>query len=313
MRFIDTLQEGMRVSEVYLCKAKTISKTKNGKTYYNLTLQDRTGTANAKVWDLTNAIHEFNALDYIYIDADVTVFMNALQLNIRRLRVANPGEYDTADYLPVSGYDIDEMYRELTGFVRGIGNDWLRELLGSFFLDKDFSARFRLHSAAKTIHHSFVGGLLQHTLRVTQMCDYYSSRYPMINRDLLIAGAMLHDIGKLEELAPFPANDYTDEGQLLGHIVIGYRMVADHIAEIKGFPKALASQLEHLILTHHGELEYGSPKKPATLEAVALHFADDTDAKFEMLSEVLSTSVGSGEWLGFNKFLDSNVRKTTVD
>jgi 3'-5' exoribonuclease len=144
------------------------------------------------------------------------------------------------------------------------------------------------------------------------MCDYYSSRYPLINRDLLITGAMLHDVGKLEELSAFPENDYTDEGQLVGHIVIGYRMIYEHIKELEGFPKELASQLEHMILAHHGELEYGSPKKPATLEAVALHYADDTDAKFQIMSEVFDTSVGPGEWLGYNKILDSNVRKTTL-
>ena len=312
MRYISTLKEGQRISEIYLCKTKTVANTKTGKTYYSLTLQDKTGIVNAKIWDLTNAIHDFEALDYIAIDADVTVFMNALQLNIRRLRLADKSEYDTGDYMPVSPYDREEMYRELVGYVNSIGNDWLRSLAASFFKNADFAEKFKLHSAAKTIHHSFVGGLLQHTLRVTQMCDYYSSRYPLINRDLLITGAMLHDVGKLEELSEFPENDYTDEGQLVGHLVIGYRMLHERIAEVDGFPKALASQLEHMILAHHGELEYGSPKKPATLEAVALHYADDTDAKFQILSEVFDTSVGTGEWLGYNKILDSNVRKTTV-
>jgi 3'-5' exoribonuclease len=312
MRYISTLKEGQRVSDIYLCKTKTIANTKNGKTYYSLTLQDKTGMVNGKIWDLNNAIHDFEALDYIAIDADVTIFMNALQLNIRRLRVAEPGEYDAGDYMPVSPYNRDEMYAELIGYVNSIGNEWLRSLTASFFKDEDFARRFKLHSAAKTIHHSFVGGLLQHTLRVTQMCDYYSSRYPLINRDLLITGAMLHDVGKLEELSAFPENDYTDEGQLVGHIVIGYRMIYEHIKELEGFPKELASQLEHMILAHHGELEYGSPKKPATLEAVALHYADDTDAKFQIMSEVFDTSVGPGEWLGYNKILDSNVRKTTL-
>ena len=312
MRYISTLKEGQRISEIYLCKTKTVANTKTGKTYYSLTLQDKTGIVNAKIWDLTNAIHDFEALDYIAIDADVTVFMNALQLNIRRLRLADKSEYDTGDYMPVSPYDREEMYRELVGYVNSIGNDWLRSLAASFFKNADFAEKFKLHSAAKTIHHSFVGGLLQHTLRVTQMCDYYSSRYPLINRDLLITGAMLHDVGKLEELSEFPENDYTDEGQLVGHLVIGYRMLHERIAEMDGFPKELASQLEHMILAHHGELEYGSPKKPATLEAVALHYADDTDAKFQILSEVFDTSVGTGEWLGYNKILDSNVRKTTV-
>lgn len=312
MRYISTLKEGQRISEIYLCKTKTIANTKNGKTYYSLTLQDKTGIVNGKIWDLSNAIHDFEALDYIAIDADVTVFMNALQLNIRRLRVADANEYDAGDYMPVSPYNRDDMYKALLGFVGSIGNDWLRSLTSSFFKDEAFAKRFKLHSAAKTIHHSFVGGLLQHTLRVTQMCDYYSSHYPMINRDLLISGALLHDIGKLEELSAFPENDYTDEGQLIGHLVIGYRMISERIAKMDGFPKELASQIEHMILSHHGELEYGSPKKPATLEAMALHYADDTDAKFQIMIEIFDTSVGPGEWLGYNKIIDSNVRKTTL-
>lgn len=312
MRYITSLQEGQRISEIYLCKTKIVATSKTGKTYYSMTLQDKTGVVNAKVWDLSNAIHDFEAMDYIKIDADVTVYMNAIQLNIRRLRIADPGEYNVADYFPVSPYDIDGMYKELMDFVNSIGNDYLRELAKSFFMDEEFAGMFRRHSAAKTVHHSFMGGLLQHTLRVTQMCGFYASKYPAINRDLLITGAMLHDIGKTRELSAFPGNDYTDEGQLLGHIVIGYNMIDEHIGQIKGFPRALASQLEHLILSHHGELEFGSPKKPATVEAVALHFADDTDAKLEIMTELLDTAVGKGEWLGYNKYVDSNVRKTTI-
>ena len=157
-----------------------------------------------------------------------------------------------------------------------------------------------------------MGGLLEHTLSVTNMCNYYCSAYPMLRRDLLISVAMLHDIAKIYELSDFPLNDYTDDGQLLGHIVMGSEMVGEHIREIEGFPKVLASEVKHCILAHHGEFEFGSPKKPALMEAVALHFADNTDAKMETMKELFNSTSETG-WLGFNKMLESNVRKTSAE
>ena len=312
MRYIEELREGEHVSGIYLCKNKVNAKTKVGKSYYSLSLQDRTGTLDGKVWDLSSGIDHFEAMDYIQVDGDVTSFQGALQLNIRRIRKAREGEYDPADYLPVSPYDGKEMYQRLLGFVSSVKNEKVRALLESFFVkDADFVRRFQAHSAAKSVHHSFVGGLLQHTLRVTELCDFYCRNYPMLNRDLLIAGALCHDIGKVEELAPFPANDYTDDGQLLGHIVIGYGMLRERVAQIPGFPAKTASELYHLILSHHGELEFGSPKKPALIEAVALHYADNTDAKLQTMSELIGSAAPGTEWLGFQRLLDSNVRRTT--
>ena len=312
MKYIETLHEGERISEIYLCKNKISAKTKAGKSYYSLTLQDKTGTLDGKIWDLGNAIHHFEPLDYIQVDGDVTSFQGSLQLNIRRVRVAQPGEFQEADYLPVSPFPVADMYRRLMGFVKSIGEPHLRELAEGFFSDEAFARRFQNHSAAKSVHHSFVGGLLQHTLRVTELCDYYSKTYPLLNRDLLIAGALCHDIGKLRELSPFPANDYTDDGQLLGHIIIGYQMVQERIRQIPGFPERTAAELGHLILSHHGELEYGSPKKPALLEAFALHFADNTDAKLETVSELLEgAGEGSEEWLGYQRLLETNIRRTS--
>ena len=170
---------------------------------------------------------------------------------------------------------------------------------------------FQFHSAAKTVHHGFVGGLLEHTLSVTKLCDYYAGYYKELNRDLLITAAIFHDIGKTKELSRFPENDYTDDGQLLGHIIIGTEMISDRMKEIEGFPASIAVELKHCILAHHGELEYGSPKKPALLEALALNFADTTDAKMETMIEALNAGGEIKGWLGFNRFLDSNIRRTT--
>ncbi len=312
MRYLKELKEGDKLSDIYLCKQVTSAVTKNGKEYLNVTLQDKTGTADAKVWEPSSSgIGDFDSLDYIYIVGDALIFNNQIQVSIKRLRRAADGEYDEADYLPVSPRDNDEMYRELLAVCRNVKNPFLQELLLSFFeKDADFISIFRKSSAAKLVHHGFVGGLMQHTLAVTALCEYYTKAYPLLNHDLLISAALLHDIGKTRELSSFPQNDYTDEGQLLGHIVMGSEMIADHIREIPGFPEKLKHELQHCILAHHGQLEFGSPKVPELIEAMALNLADNTDAKLETLTELLG-EVTDTRWLGYNRFLDANIRKTT--
>ena len=313
MKYIDSLREGMRISEVYLCKSKQIALTKAGKEYGSLVLQDKTGTVDAKIWDLGSpGIGNFEALDYVCVDADVTMFMNANQLNVKRIRKADETEYVAADYLPVSSKDIGTMYRELTEIIGTVKNPYLRKLLDGFFVeDPAFAKAFQFHSAAKSVHHGFVGGLLEHTLSVTKMCCYFAGAYPLLNRDLLLTAAMFHDVGKLRELSVFPENDYTDDGQLLGHIIIGTEMIGERIRTIPGFPVKLAAELKHCILAHHGELEYGSPKKPAVLEALWLNFADNADAKMETMIEVLQGAGENHGWLGYNRLLETNIRKTS--
>ena len=315
MKYIETLREGERVGEIFLCKHKQTALTKNGKPYESLILQDRTGTLDAKIWDPNSqGIDDFEALDYIDVVGDVTSFQGALQLNVKRVRKVQEGEYDPKDYLPVSQKDIGQMYSELTGFISTMRNPYLKKLAESFFVaDADFAKRFQFHSAAKSVHHGFVGGLLEHTLSVTKLCNYFADAYEILNRDLLLSAAMFHDIGKLEELSVFPENDYTDEGQLLGHIMIGAEMVGERIRQIPGFPQKLAAELKHCILAHHGELEFGSPKKPALAEAVALSFADNVDAKLETMKEAFAAvPEGNTEWLGYNRLFESNIRKTSI-
>jgi 3'-5' exoribonuclease len=313
MRYIESFRDGMHVSDVFLCKSRQVCLTKSGKEYGNLILQDKTGTIDAKIWDLGSpGIGNFESMDYVYIDADVTVFQNSNQLNIKRARKADEGEYVPGDYLPVSSKDIGLMYEELLGFIKSLKNPYLKKLLESFFVeDAAFAKAFQFHSAAKSVHHGFVGGLLEHTLSVVKLCDYYAGYYPVINRDLLLTAAMFHDMGKTKELSAFPENDYTDDGQLLGHIIIGTEMIGERIRTIPGFPDKLTSELKHCILAHHGELEYGSPKKPAIIEALALNFADNTDAKLETMIEVLKSAGDNSGWLGFNRLMDTNIRKTT--
>ncbi len=311
MKYIDTFREGMHTSDIYLCKSKQIAITKNGKEYGNLVLQDKTGTIDGKIWDLNSpGVGSFEVMNYVQVEADVTLFQGSFQLNIKRIRKAAEREYKEADYLPVSKKDIPKMYEELMGFVTSIQNPFLSRLAMDFFGNPKFEKAFCFHSAAKTVHHGFVGGLLEHTLGVTRLCDYYASYYTQLNRDLLITAAMFHDIGKMQELSRFPENDYTDDGQLLGHIIIGMEMVGSRMKMIPDFPAKLASELKHCILAHHGELEYGSPKKPALLEALALNFADNTDAKMETMMEALNAGNDNPGWLGFNRLLETNIRRT---
>ena len=315
MRYIEQFREGMRVSDVYLCKTKQHAVTKNGKEYASVLLQDKTGTVDCKIWDLSSpGINDFEPLQYVYVDGDVTVFQGSNQLNIKRIRKADEGEYQESDYLPVSSKDIKIMYQELTALVQSFQNPYLKKLASSYFLeDKAFVKKFCFHSAAKSVHHGFVGGLLEHTLSVTKHCDYFAAYYPMLNRDLIVTAAIFHDIGKLEELSVFPENDYTDEGQLLGHIMIGAEMVGERIRTIEGFPVRMANELKHCILAHHGELEYGSPKKPALAEALALSFADNVDAKMETIREIFTNVPENNvEWQGFNRLLDSNIRRSSL-
>ena len=314
MLHIQDWHEGMRVAGIYLCKTRNPAVTKNGKAYENLILMDRTGTVDAKIWEPDDpGIEEFSALDYIDVVGDITRFNGALQISLKRVRKAREGEYDPAEYLPTTEMNVEKMYQALLDFVSKVENPYLSKLLNMFFVeDEEFIRQFKTASAAKTVHHAFVGGLLQHTLYVTSLCFFLCRYYPVLNRDLLLTAAIFHDVGKTVELSRFPQNDYTDDGQLLGHIMIGAEMIHDAAKEIDGFPERLESDLKHCILAHHGEFEYGSPKKPALAEALALNLADNMDARLEMITEFFKANAQkpADEWLGFHKILESNIRKT---
>lgn len=312
MYYISDLHEGDMINAIYFCKTKQSLQTKAGKTYFSMLLQDKTGVIDAKIWDLNNGIAHFEPMDYISVIAQVVSFQGNLQLNVKQVRKAQAGEYHVADYMPCSAFDTDDMYRELTDLIKSVQDKYLHQLLTMLFIeDKDFAERFKNHSAAKSIHHGFIGGLLQHTLAVTKLCDYYAAQYPILNRDLLLTAAICHDIGKVDELSAFPENDYTDEGQLVGHIVMGTILLDGKMKEIQGFPVKLSNELKHCILAHHGELEFGSPKKPALIEALALSFADNTDAKMQIFIEELKNKDEGGNWMGYNRNFESNLRATS--
>ena len=313
MRYISELHEGDMVSEVFLCKTKTSGTSKFGKTYYSLSLQDKTGMIDGKVWELNNAIGHFEAMDYIMVKGKVTNFQGNNQLNIEMIRKADEGEYQISDYMPSTKKDIDEMYDELLAMIQRVQNPYLKELAMKVFVeDKEFAKKFKIHSAAKSVHHGYIGGLLEHSVSVAKLVEQYAVLYPQLNRDLLVTTALFHDIGKAEELSAFPENDYTDEGQLVGHIVMGTIKLSKLMDEIPGFPAKLANEVKHCILSHHGELEFGSPKKPALAEALALSQADNLDAKMETFAEVIEKKQEGQEWSGFQRLFDTKMRESSV-
>lgn len=311
MYYINELRDGDRIIEHYFCQSKQSLKSKAGKTYISMKLQDKTGTIDAKIWDMNKDIQSFEEKTFIKVEAHVTTFNNALQFNIKRLRKSNEGEYDPSEYIATSKYDLENMHKELMDFIKSIQTPCIKEMLTMIFVeDPIFSTKIKTHSAAKTMHHNYLGGLLEHTVAVTKLCDTFSQLYPYANRDILICGGMLHDVTKIIELSDMPENDYTDEGQMLGHIYMGAELVHKTASKIDGFPAQLENLIKHTLLAHHGELEYGSPKLPLTIEAHLLACADNLDAKAKMYEDMIDKNDTSGNWLGYSKCLLRNVRNS---
>ncbi len=305
MDYIANLKEGQHVIDFYLCKDKQQLVTKNGKDYLKLQLEDKTGTINGMVWDLNAFIQPFNKGDVIKIDGKVQQYQDTLQIGIIKIRKADDKEYVISDFFRTSRKPTEEIYSEALALIDSMKSGALKRLVQHFYLDDpQIVKKLKTHPAAKNIHHGYIGGLLEHMVSVCRICLGYTSLYPELDRDLLIAGALLHDIGKLEELESLPTGDYSDEGRFLGHITIGYLRVhaaGEHIADMD--PKLLM-QLDHMILSHHGEREYGSPVVPITMEAMALHLADLSDSKLKQVEETIEQDHTEGSWTGFNRTLE---------
>ncbi|MCL2501259.1 MAG: HD domain-containing protein [Defluviitaleaceae bacterium] len=311
MRYLEDVKENEHVVEHYLCRQKQTLKTRGGKTYLSLRLSDKTGQMDAKVWEMNNDIQSFEEGDMVKIDAQVATYQNELQLKIIKLRKSRDGEYIPLNYVPTTEKDIDMLYGEVLDFIKSVQHPKLRALLEGILINDETQAEaFRVRSAAKQMHHSYMGGLIEHTLNVAQICDFMSTRYKHVNRDLLITSALLHDIGKIYELSPMPMNDYTDDGQMLGHITIGVEMISEEVRNIADFPHDLASLLKHSILAHHGEYDFGSPKLPSTIEAFLLHCADNMDAKLKSFEEILDKDSTAGSWTGYQKVFNRYIRRS---
>ena len=306
------MKDGQTVTGYYIAKNKAELKTKAGKDYISMKVSDATGTADAKIWALSNKIAEFKNNDIIKATGNVTTYQGASQFNIITLEIAKESEYAPESLIPMSKTKPSALYVELAGIIDTLKDGRMKQLLERVLMkNKKLKKAFMSHSAAKTIHHAYSGGWLEHTVGVTKICGKIADQYK-VNRPLLITGALLHDIGKLDELSPFPENDYTDEGTMLGHVYMGAEFIAKEINAMRDdgidFPQELENMLKHMLLSHHGLLEWGSPKAPVMLEAHILHLADMMDTRISMVSEFIENGSPNEKYVGFNKSLGSYIR-----
>ncbi|KAF0221530.1 MAG: CMP-binding [Geobacteraceae bacterium] len=304
--FISEIKDRAQVDSVFLVKEKITAMAKNGKPYLTLRLMDNSGELEAKVWDNVDLLSAtFDKDDFIAVRSKATVYLGKMQLVVAELKRVPEEEVVLADFLPETERNIQEMVAELSNLLATIGDESLRSLLKAFFDDPLFTALYRTAPAAKGMHHVYLGGLLEHSLAVAKLVDRIVPLYSGINRDLLIAGALLHDVGKVREMAYFRSFDYTDEGKLLGHITIGVEMVHEKIAAIPGFPPELAMLLKHMLLSHHGQYEFGSPKRPKTLEATILNYLDDLDSKINGIrTHIMKEPENQSGWTSYHRLYD---------
>jgi 3'-5' exoribonuclease len=302
--WIKEIKEDEQVRGLYLVKVKRTGSTKKGDPYLSITLADRTGEIEARVWE---RVSEFSPLfkegDIIEVDGYASSYRDQVQLTLTRLQAAKEVS-DPSLFLEASTKDISKMLASLRDVLKGLRNAPMKALVDRFLSDRDFMALFRKAPAAKNFHHSYLGGLLEHTLSVCQMAKSVADHYPELNRDLLITGAFLHDLGKVKELTFEPQIDYSDEGRLVGHLSLGVTLVDEKLAGLKDFPDEIAIRLKHLILSHHGEYAFGSPKRPKFLEAFALHLIDDLDAKMNGLGRFMAKDRQDGAWTDFSRLFD---------
>ncbi len=302
---IADIREGEWVEDNFLVKRIQHSVRKDGKPYLMLKVGDKTGVIDCKLWDKVDEFNEsFSVDDFVKIKGVVTSYQGIKEINIKYIERVNDSAVNVKDFVAVSDYDADEMVRELNAVIRNIKNPYLRRLLTLFYEDQVFMELFKTAPAAKDIHHAFLGGLLEHSIEVARLCMDVKRHYDEVDIDLLITGAILHDIGKIRELKYKKGFDYTDEGRLIGHILIGVEMVKEKFGQIEDFPPKLAMLVKHLIISHQGTYEWGSPKMPQTLEAIILHNLDDLSAKVNIFRKALETDRGEkGDFSSFNKAL----------
>ncbi len=304
--YVKDIKDRDHVSEVFLVKEKITAMAKNGKPYLTIRLMDKSGEVDAKVWDNADEVSAmFERNDFLAITAKASVYLGKMQLVVSSLKRMPEEEVNLAEFLPQTDREIGEMEERLGSLVATLENRWLRQLLESFFSDSGFMAKYRMAPAAKGMHHVYLGGLLEHSLAVAALVDAMMPLYEGLDRDLLIAGALLHDVGKVREMSYCRSFDYTDEGKLIGHITIGVEMIHERIAAIPGFPQEVGMLLKHMILSHHGQYEYGSPKRPKTVEATILSYLDDLDSKINGIrTHVRKDGELQGSWTSYHRLYD---------
>ena len=298
-------QENKVITSSFVVASKQVKAKKNGEPYLALTLADRTGQIEAKMWDnVEEFIDAFEQEDFLKVKGLINKYKNRFQLTIHKLRRMEEAEVDFTDYLPKTTKDIGELWRALTEFVATFQNPHLKALVERFMADPEIAERYRNAPAAKTLHHAYIGGLLDHVVSLFRSCDLICRNYPQVNRDLLLTGAFLHDIGKLQELTYNRSFSYTTRGQLLGHMIIELEMLQAKLAKLPDFPEELKTLLEHMIISHHGQYDFGSPKLPMFPEALMLHYLDDLDSKMEAMRAHFDREAElEGPWTSYNASL----------
>ncbi|RTZ94023.1 MAG: HD family phosphohydrolase [Deltaproteobacteria bacterium] len=305
--FIENLQENQNIDSLFLVQDKRVLETRNGKPYLRIRLQDKTGEIEGRVWEQANEhARHFKINDYVRVKGIVTQFQGELQVNISSIHKVPVEKVDPEDFLPVGKKDPDEMIRSLEKLIDSLKDADYKALLSAIFGDESFMKLFARSPAAKSMHHAWIGGLLEHTLSVARLAERIVKHYDReglpLNRDLLITGAVLHDVGKTRELASMPSFEYTTEGKLIGHLIIGVEMIDKAAAGIPGFPEKKLQQIKHLVLSHHGDYAFGSPKLPMTLEAIALHFIDNLDAKLMgVYSHIRKHASEDSDWSPYHR------------
>jgi 3'-5' exoribonuclease len=306
MQTIASLKEGDWVEETYLVTSKQVSTAKNGVTYLSLKLADKTGEIDGRLWDNADEIAgKFEREDFVRIKGMASNYQGSMQIKMKTLEKVDESKIDIANFLESSPRNAEEMVKELRAFAASIANGHLRQLMNAFLNDMAFMTSFKRTPAAKTLHHNYIGGLLEHVVELVNLARDVAKHFPSVDLDLLTIGAFLHDIGKVRELAVRKSIEYTTEGRLIGHISLGYEMVVEKINAIPNFPAELTMLLKHIMLSHHGEYEFGSPKRPKIQEAIIINYLDDLAAKINNFQTTLrKENVAEGAWTGYSKMHD---------
>jgi 3'-5' exoribonuclease len=299
--FVTDLGTEQNITGFFLVHEKEIRNTREGKTYLRLELGDRSGTIEARMWDQFDAaVKDINRDDFVKVQARVEIYRNRPQLSLQQLRLAKPEEIDLADFLPHTKEDVGKLYAQLLDYAGSIKNPWLKKLVTGIISDPQIAAKYKRAPAAKVMHHAYLGGLLEHVISLCGLAKQITEHYPELDVDLLLTAAMLHDVGKLEELCYERAIGYTVEGQLLGHIMMEFETVSRAADAIDGFPANLKTVVQHLLISHHGQYEFGSPKLPMIREALAFHYLDDLDSKLAAARAALALDSGEPEWSAYS-------------
>ena len=309
--YVSELRSDSDITAVFLVQAKDVRQKKSGEPYLSLTLVDKTGDIDAKMWDNVEEVMDgFERDDFVRIRGRVQAFQNKPQITIHRLQKLEDREVELGDFFPISSRPLDEMWTELRTIVSGFENPHLKALLDSLLDDPEISRKYRLAPAAKSIHHAWLGGLLEHVLSLATLARMTAGHYAEVDLDLLLTGVVLHDIGKIHELSYERSFAYSSEGQLLGHIIIALRMIADKLSALPDFPPRLRVLVEHLVVSHHGELAYGSPKTPMFLEAMLLHHLDNLDSKMESMRQHAKKDKSmTGTWTAYLPSMERTILK----